>query len=136
MAPAHHAAAQAAAAAAPAPIHQQQQQPAGAGFNPFGGMFGHGGPGGALGNAFGGLFGGAGAGAHHGMNPAAGSFRMSYRAYSTAILEIQRGRADGTVYGASGRDNVNFGGKSASANSCLDPFDTSARAHLACRAKW
>ena len=126
MAPAHAAAQQAAAA----PVHHHQPAPAagpGPGFNPFGGMFGQGGAGGAFGHALGGLF-GAGGGMH-GMNPAAGSFRMTYKAFSTAILEIQRGRADGTVYGASGRDNVNFGGKSAlrcAAAKCLAPLCRSA----------
>lgn len=83
-------------------------------FNPFGAMFGR-------------LGGMLGAGGHQGYGPSASAYRQTYRAYSTAILEIQRGRADGVVYGTSGRDNVNFGGKS----TYWKPLDLIARSHHA-----
>ncbi|GAA5979124.1 hypothetical protein JCM11641_008434 [Rhodosporidiobolus odoratus] len=48
----------------------------------------------------------AGFGGHAFARPPASAFRRQYRAYSTAILEIQQGRDPGT-----GRSNLMFGGK-------------------------
>lgn len=49
-----------------------------------------------------------GFGGHAFAKPPASAFRRQYRAYSTAILEVQQGRS----YGG-GRSNLMFGGKSA-----------------------
>lgn len=49
-----------------------------------------------------------GYGGHQFARPPASAFRRQYRAYSTAILEIQQGRG----YGTGGRANVMYGGKS------------------------
>lgn len=51
----------------------------------------------------------AGFGGHAFARPPASAFRRQYRAYSTAILEIQQGRGHLT----GGRANVMYGGKSA-----------------------
>ncbi|KAI5479594.1 ubiquitin fusion degradation protein 1 [Pseudohyphozyma bogoriensis] len=48
----------------------------------------------------------AGFGGHAFARPPAGAFRKSYKAYSTAILEVQQGRS----YGG-GRSNLMYGGK-------------------------
>lgn len=50
----------------------------------------------------------AGFGGHAFARPPASAFRRQYRAYSTAILEVQQGRS----YGG-GRSNLMYGGKSA-----------------------
>lgn len=52
-----------------------------------------------------------GFGGHAFAKPPASAFRRQYRAYSTAILEIQQGRS----YGG-GRSNLMFGGKSESSS--------------------
>ena len=51
---------------------------------------------------------GAGFGGHAFARPPASAFRRQYRAYSTAILEIQQGRG----YQTGGRANLMYGGKS------------------------
>ena len=52
----------------------------------------------------------AGFGGHAFARPPASAFRRQYRAYSTAILEIQQGRG----YQTGGRANLMYGGKSQS----------------------
>lgn len=52
----------------------------------------------------------AGFGGHAFARPPASAFRRQYRAYSTAILEIQQGRGDHS----GGRANLMYGGKSTS----------------------
>jgi ubiquitin fusion degradation protein 1 len=49
----------------------------------------------------------AGFGGHAFARPPASAFRRQYRAYSTAILEVQKGRSFGA-----GRSNLMYGGKS------------------------
>ncbi|GAA6061602.1 hypothetical protein JCM10212_000910 [Sporobolomyces blumeae] len=57
----------------------------------------------------------AGFGGHAFARPPAGAFRRQYRAYSTAILEVQQGRS----YNG-GRQNLMFGGKIVMPPSALD----------------
>ncbi|GAA6024984.1 hypothetical protein JCM11491_002810 [Sporobolomyces phaffii] len=57
----------------------------------------------------------AGFGGHAFARPPASSFRRQYRAYSTAILEVQQGRGYN-----SGRQNLMFGGKIVMPPSALD----------------
>ncbi|BGP29974.1 hypothetical protein JCM10296v2_001726 [Rhodotorula toruloides] len=120
----------------PAPVRRYQPPPAplagnddsdddgaGAGVGGFGGMRGMGG---AYAAAAGGGGGGigrflnpnafqAGFGGHAFARPPASAFRRQYRAYSTAILEVQQGRS----YGG-GRSNLMYGGKIVMPPSALD----------------
>ena len=61
----------------------------------------------------------AGFGGHAFARPPASAFRRQYRAYSTAILEIQQGRGHLT----GGRANVMYGGKS-TLRHCSSPAPT------------
>lgn len=58
----------------------------------------------------------AGFGGHAFARPPASAFRRQYRAYSTAILEIQQGRG----YAGGGRSNLMYGGKIVMPPSALD----------------
>jgi hypothetical protein len=58
-----------------------------------------------------------GFGGHAFARPPASAFRKQYRAYSTAILEVQQGRGNGL---SSGRSNLMFGGKIIMPPSALD----------------
>ena len=91
----------------PAPVQHYQPPPA-----PLGGLFADAAA--AAGTGFGGRYTHPGAfqagfGGHAFARPPANAFRRQYRAYSTAILEVQEGRS----YGG-GRSNLMYGGKSES----------------------
>lgn len=66
----------------------------------------------------------AGFGGHAFARPPASAFRRQYRAYSTAILEVQQGRS----YGG-GRANLMYGGKSASRSCPRSPSTSRLTCH-------
>jgi ubiquitin fusion degradation protein 1 len=88
-------------------------------------------------NMFAGAFGGPGGGwgGHAFGVPSASSFNQTYTAFSTAILEIDQGKGSARHgMAGSGRDNVNFGGKSALVYPSplrWDAYETAARSHHA-----